>query len=166
MRIPLPSPKGGPSWLLWAYCFGCCLEAPAGRLTDLDASLRKKGGSAAQILTELTSFDDKSNPRLSCSEGMAHARQLVDQKFGDMQLKPLGSRDFRFMVPGTKDEECPDGITNLIGAVEGSDEMLKDEYLGLSFRHFFLLSPPPPQINEDYHGRGLFSDIFRRVTLC
>ena len=127
MRVPLASPKGGPSWLLWAYCFGCCLEAPAGRLTDLDASLRKKGGSEAQVLTELTSFDDKSNPRLSCSEGMAHARQLVDRKFGDMQLKPLGSRDFRFVVPGTKDKECPDGITNLMAAVAGSGEMLTDE---------------------------------------
>ena len=122
MRVLLP-----PSWLLWA----CWLKALDGRLaSDLDSSLKGKAGGADKILTELTTFDDKPNPRLSCSEGMAHARQLVDEKLAEMQLKPLGSRDFRFTVPGTKDEECPDGITNMIAAVEGSDETLKDELRG------------------------------------
>lgn len=36
-------------------------------------------------------------------------------------------------MPGTIDsEECPDGITNLIGVIEGSDPFLKDEYIMLS----------------------------------
>ena len=54
------------------------------------------------------------------------------QKMSEMNLKPMGAEGFLYSVPGTVNDECPDGITNLIGAVEGSDETLKDEYILLS----------------------------------
>eukprot|EP00434_Breviolum_minutum_P004090 symbB.v1.2.003603.t1/scaffold202.1/size271277/14 len=120
----------GLLWLLHAICFTCC----EGRVSStLDSSLKSKAQSASEkILTELTTYDDKPNPRLSCSEGMAHARHLVEEKFETLGLKPMGSEGFRFTVPETKDEQCPDGITNLIAVVEGNDETLKDEYILLT----------------------------------
>lgn len=133
MRGPSSS---GLLWLLHAICFTCC----EGRVSStLDSSLKSKAQSASEkILTELTTYDDKPNPRLSCSEGMARARHLVEQKFETLGLKPMGSEGFRFTVPETKDEQCPDGITNLIAVVEGNAETLKDEYLGCLLKLLFL----------------------------
>lgn len=139
MRGP-SSRKLRGSGLLWlleaAICFTCC----EGRVSStLDSSLKSKAQSASEkILTELTTYDDKPNPRLSCSEGMARARHLVEQKFETLGLKPMGSEGFRFTVPETKDEQCPDGITNLIAVVEGNAETLKDEYLGCLLKLLFL----------------------------
>lgn len=137
MRGPSSRLRGrGLLWLLHAICFTCC----EGRVAStLDSSLKSKAQSASEkILTELTTYDDKPNPRLSCSEGMARARHLVEQKFETLGLKPMGSEGFRFTVPETKDEQCPDGITNLIAVVEGNDETLKDEYLGCLLKLLFL----------------------------
>ena len=132
-----PSMRGPSSmltgllWLLHAICFTCCWKTLEGRVTStLDSSLKSKQSSPVNTLTELTRYDDKPNPRLSCSKGMARARHLVEQKFETLGLKPMGSEGFRFTVPETKDEQCPDGITSLIAVVEGNDETLKDEYLG------------------------------------
>eukprot|EP00438_Fugacium_kawagutii_P023858 Skav233772 [mRNA] locus=scaffold780:71015:77172:- [translate_table: standard] len=130
LELAMHPPMAHPPWHFWLpWLLGLAVQ---GRLSDLDVSLSKKSQSrSSTVLTELTTFDDKPNPRLTCSKGMAYARQLVQQKFQDLELKPMGSKGngFRYTVPETQNEECPDGITNLIAGVEGSDETLKNEYL-------------------------------------
>ena len=87
----------------------------------------------AAILDQLTSDEGKPNPRISCSPGIQHARQLLAEKMKFMQLEPMGQGgDYFFTVPKTNDEDCPGGITNLIGGLEGSDKTLKNEYLLLN----------------------------------
>eukprot|EP00438_Fugacium_kawagutii_P015839 Skav230431 [mRNA] locus=scaffold1601:118650:119267:+ [translate_table: standard] len=89
------------------------------------------------ILDEVTSYDGKPNPRISCSKGMEHARQLLAEKMKEMGLSPKGEateegNGYFFTVPGTKDDECPGGITSLVAVLEGHDEKLKEEFLLLN----------------------------------
>ncbi|CAK9108284.1 unnamed protein product [Durusdinium trenchii] len=99
----------------------------------MDATLQKKKSSMGTLLDGLTTYEEKPNPRLSCSPGIVNARQLIESKLEEIDVKPMGDDGFRYTVPGTIDsEECPDGITNLIGVIEGSDPFLKDEYIMLS----------------------------------
>lgn len=101
--------------------------------TEMDATLQKKKSSMGTLLDGLTTYEEKPNPRLSCSPGIVNARQLIESKLEEIDVKPMGDDGFRYTVPGTIDsEECPDGITNLIGVIEGSDPFLKDEYIMLS----------------------------------
>ena len=86
--------------------------------------------SESAILDEVTNNDGKPNPRISCSAGIEHARQLLAGKMKAMGLMALGQgNDYLYTVPGTKDDECPGGITNLIAGLPGSDEQLKEEYI-------------------------------------
>lgn len=101
--------------------------------SDSDLPTAQRDEPMNAILDEVTSLDGKPNPRISCSEGMQHARQLLADKLKEMQLQPMGQdNDYFYTVPKTKDEECPGGITNLIAVLKGHDNLLKEEYILLN----------------------------------
>ena len=101
--------------------------------SDSDLPTAQRDEPMNAILDEVTSLDGKPNPRISCSEGMQHARQLLADRLKEMQLQPMGQdNDYFYTVPKTKDEECPGGITNLIAVLKGHDNLLKEEYILLN----------------------------------
>lgn len=72
----------------------------------------------------------KPNPRVTCTEGNDFARHVVVRELESLGVKPLGRNGFTFTVPHTRDPNfCPEGITNVIGYIEGTDPKLKDEYI-------------------------------------
>eukprot|EP00930_Biecheleria_cincta_P057887 TRINITY_DN43756_c0_g1_i1.p1 TRINITY_DN43756_c0_g1~~TRINITY_DN43756_c0_g1_i1.p1 ORF type:complete len:539 (+),score=70.87 TRINITY_DN43756_c0_g1_i1:73-1689(+) len=72
----------------------------------------------------------KPNPRVTCTEGNDFARRVVVRELESLGVKPLGKNGFTFTVPDTMiPDVCPEGITNVIGYIEGTDPRLKDEYI-------------------------------------
>ncbi|CAJ1354549.1 unnamed protein product [Effrenium voratum] len=127
---------------MFALFIAACSLAEAARLEnhatnalntlDLDRTLWKKRDKAEAIetLEQITEDRHKPNPRISCSAGLNHARDVLVAKAKSLSLKPMGTDGYRFTVPGTQHPtHCVDGITNIIAGIEGTDDELKHEYI-------------------------------------
>ncbi|CAE8619100.1 unnamed protein product [Polarella glacialis] len=75
----------------------------------------------------------KANPRVACTEGNYQARLKLARDMEAMGMRPLGTSgpgNFTWHFEGSKDDAfCPHGISNVIGYVEGSDPILKEEFI-------------------------------------
>ncbi len=87
--------------------------------------------------------DDATGGRPPCSVGSTMAREMIEDRMMIMGLEPKGTDGFRFAYPGSGSDGfmldaagvpvphvCNEHIA-LAGTIEGSDPLLKDEYVVL-----------------------------------
>jgi len=102
----------------------------------------------------------KANPRVACTEGNYQARLKLARDMEAMGMKPLGTSgpgNFIWHFEGSQDAAfCPHGISNVIGYVEGSDPILREEFIMYDAHYdganFQLMGDGQSQINGQVPG--------------